>query len=117
MIKTENHLGVIELHQHFFSDLIGHTVTSCFGVVGMANSGPVQNIRQRVFRHNNYTDRGVSVYVQDDELSVDIHIVVSYGVNIKAIVDSITNKVRYTVEQATGFKIKSVNVYVDAMKE
>lgn len=117
MIKTENHLGVIELHSHFFSDLIGHTVTSCFGVVGMANSGPVQNIRQKVFRHGTCIDRGVAVYLQNDELSADIHIVISYGVNIRAIVDSITNKVRYTVEQATGLKLKNVNVYVDEMKE
>lgn len=117
MIKTENHLGVIELHQNFFSELIGHTVTSCFGVVGMASSSPVQNIRQKVFKHGSFTDRGVAVYVQGEEFSVDIHIVVSYGVNIKAIVDSITNKVRYTVEQAAGFKIKNVNVYVDDIKE
>lgn len=117
MIKNENHLGVIELHQHFFSDLISHTVTSCFGVVGMASSGPVANIKQKVLKHNSFTDRGVAVSVQGDELSVDIHIVVSYGVNIKAIVDSITNKVRYTVEQATGLKIKCVNVYVDDIKE
>lgn len=117
MIKTENHLGTIELHQHFFSDLIGHTVTSCFGVVGMANSGAVQNIRQLVFKHSNYTDRGVSVYTQGDELVADIHIIVSYGVNIKAIVDSITNKVRYTVEQATGLKLKNINIYVDGMQE
>lgn len=117
MIKTENHLGVIELHQHFFTELIGHTVTSCFGVVGMATGGPVQNIRNKVLKHLGYTDRGVAVYIQNDELSVDIHIVVSYGVNIKAIVDSVTSKVRYTVEQATGLKIKSVNVYVDDIKE
>lgn len=116
MIKTENHLGVIELHNHFFSDLIGHTVTSCFGVVGMANSGPVQNLRQKVFKHGSYTDRGVAVYLQDDELSADIHIVISYGVNIRAIVDSITNKVRYTVEQATGLEMKNIYVYVDDMK-
>lgn len=117
MIKIENHLGVTELHQHYFSDLIGQTVTSCFGVVGMASSGASQNIRQFFFKKNNYIDKGVSVSSDGDELIIDLHIIVTYGVNIQAIVDSITNKVRYAVGQATGLTVKKVNVFVDGMKE
>lgn len=117
MIKIENHLGITELHQHYFADLIGQTVTSCFGVAGMANSGASQNIRQLVFRHNNYIDKGVSVRTDGNDLVIDLHIIVTYGVNIQAIVDSITNKVGYAVEQATGLCVKTVNVFVDGMKE
>lgn len=117
MIKIENHLGITELHQHYFADLIGQTVTSCFGVAGMANSGASQNIRQFLFRQTNYMDQGVAVRNDDDSLVIDLHIIVTYGINIQAIVDSITNKVRYTVEQATGLAVKKVNVFVDGMKE
>jgi len=45
-----------------------------------------------------------------------LHIVVTYGLNISVIVKSIVNKVRYTVEEATGLEVKKVNVFVDAMK-
>lgn len=117
MIKIENHLGFTELNQHYFADLIGQTVTACFGVAGMANSGATQNIRQFLFKHNSYIDQGVAVRSESDELVIDLHIIVTYGVNIQAIVDSITNKVRYTVEQATGLTVRKVNVYVDGMKE
>jgi uncharacterized alkaline shock family protein YloU len=44
-----------------------------------------------------------------------LHISVSYGVNISAIVESIVNKVRYTVEEATDLKVSKVNVYIDAL--
>ena len=37
--------------------------------------------------------------------------------NISAIAQSIVNKVRYTIEEATGLTVKKVNVYVDEMKE
>ena len=47
----------------------------------------------------------------------DLHIAVTYGVNISAIVKSIVNKVRYTVEEATGFQVAKVNVFVDDMKQ
>ena len=49
-------------------------------------------------------------------LAIDLHIVVTYGVNIAAIVKSIVNKVRYTVEEATGIQVRKVNVFVDGMK-
>lgn len=51
-----------------------------------------------------------------DGLSVDLHIIVTYGLNISVIVKSIVSKVRYTVEEATGLKVSKVNVFVDAMK-
>lgn len=117
MIKIENYLGVIEIHQHYFSELIGQTVTSCFGVAGMANSGASQDIRAFLFRRKNYLDKGVSVRAENGDLIIDLHIIVTYGVNIGTIVDSITNKVRYTVEQATGLQVIKVNVFVDGMKE
>ena len=44
-----------------------------------------------------------------------MHIVISYGLNISAIVQSIVNKVRYTVEESTGLEVKKVNVFVDSM--
>lgn len=115
MVKIDNHLGSIEIHQHYFSDLIGHTVTSCFGVVGMANSGVPQDIRSFFSRRKNYIDKGVAVRAEGHALSIDLHIIVTYGININAIVSSITNKVRYTVEQATGLQVKAVNVFVDSM--
>lgn len=51
------------------------------------------------------------------DLTIDLHIFVTYGVNISAIVDSIVNKVRYTVEQATDLAVKKINVFVDGIKE
>ena len=38
---------------------------------------------------------------------------VSYGINIPAITDSIVHKISYNVEDATGFPVKKVNVFVD----
>ena len=117
MIKIENYLGVIEIHQHYFSELIGQTVTSCFGVAGMANSGASQGLRSLLFKRKNYPDKGVGVRADGGDLIIDLPIIVTYGVNIGTVVDSITNKVRYTVEQSTGLGVKKVNVFVDGMKE
>ena len=62
-------------------------------------------------------DKGVKVRYVGGGLVIDLHIAVTYGVNISAIVKSIVNKVRYTVEEATGFQVAKVNVFVDDMKQ
>ena len=60
--------------------------------------------------------RGVVIRVQEDSLVIDLHIEVTYGTNISAIVKSITHKVCYTVEDITGIHVAAVNVFVDGLK-
>lgn len=115
MIKIENHLGVIEIGKEYFSSLIGNAAAACFGVAGMANSNTKQNIRSFFFKSRNYIDQGVTVIKDGDGLIVELHIIISYGLNISEIVKSIVNKVRYTVEEATGLGVNKINVFVDSM--
>ena len=115
MIRIENHLGTIEISQEYFAYLIGNAASSCYGVAGMVKSGTKQGIRS-VFTKRSYADDGIRVRSEGDKLIVDLHISVIYGMNISAIAKSIVNKVRYTVEEATGLDVKKVNVFVDGMK-
>ena len=83
----------------------------------MVTANPMQSIKaiikNRVDIDN--SDQGVTVKSVNGALVIDLHISVSYGVNISAIADSITNKVRYTVESVTDLKVANVNVFVDAI--
>ncbi len=112
MVREENHLGYIEMSHDYFVSLVGSAATSCFGVVGMSSG----NIPAHIFGRKNAIDRGVSVKYVKGKISIDLHIIVSYGVNISAVVKSIMHKVRYTVKEATGFDVATVNVFVDGIK-
>lgn len=115
MIHLENQYGTIEISQTYFANLVGKAASECFGVAGMAVSSPAQGLRS-VFGRSDAPDKGVRVRSGASGLVIDLHIVVVYGMNIAAITKSIVNKVRYTVEQATGFQVAKVNVFVDSMK-
>lgn len=115
MIRIDNPLGTIEISQEYFSYLVGNAATACYGVAGMVKSGTKQGLRS-VFYRRSFADDGIHVRSENDKLVVDLHIAVIYGMNISAIAKSIVNKVRYTVEEATGLKVKKVNVFVDGMK-
>ncbi len=114
MIRLENHLGTINLSQEYFACLIGNAASSCFGVTGMRKTGARQGLRS-VLSKQAFIDEGVQVRAENKELIIDLHITVMHGINISAITKSIVNKVRYTVEKATGLHVKHVKVYVDGM--
>ena len=61
-------------------------------------------------------DKGIVVRGNIDSISVELHIVVTYGINISAVAASIDHNVRYTVKEATGIDVKKVSVHVDGMK-
>ncbi len=116
MIAYETRIGKIALTENFLSKLIGHAVTSCFGVVGMMPSSNRQRLFGFVSKEKSL-DTGIKVTGDADTLDVEIHIMVTYGMNINAIAASITEKVKYVVEETTGITVNKVTVKVDGIKE
>lgn len=114
MVKIENHLGVIEISRDFFTTLVHTTASRCFGVAGMADPHPPRGLKR--FFAGRSAQRGVAVHAGEGGLAIDLHIEVTYGANIGAIVKSIVHKVAYTVEDVTGIAVSAVNVFVDGMK-
>jgi len=114
LLKLENHLGTTTITTEYFAGLIGNVVSSCYGVVGISASTPMQGMLRRVSGRSTPA-QGVKIKAIGDKLVVDIHIKVLYGINVSAIVKSIMNKVRYAVSQAVGLQVAKINVFVDDM--
>lgn len=115
MIKFYNHLGEIDISHEYFVNLVGATAESCFGVAAMSTADVKQSFIERLL-HKEPSDKGVRVRMKNQKLIIDLHIIVTYGTNISAIVKSIMNKVQFTVEDKTGFRVSRVNVYVVGMR-
>lgn len=116
MIAYETRIGTVELSETYLSKLIGHEVTSCFGVVGMLPSNSKQKIF-KVLSNKESVDTGIRIKGDGETIDVELHIVVTYGMNINAIAESITEKVKYVVKEATGITVNKVVVKVDGIKE
>ena len=112
MIKFYNPLGKVCMTSDYFAGLVGAAAQSCYGVCGMATGGTSDSLKTIVLG-TNYPDKGVRVTEGDGKLVIELHIKVTYGLNIAAIVRSITHKVKYAVEDATTLKVERIDVYVD----
>lgn len=116
MISYETRLGKIHLSEDYLQKLIGEAVTSCFGVVGMVPTTGKQRLSS-LFSKKEDLNRGIIIRGDADNINIELHIIVSYGMNINAIAQSIVHKVHYTISEATGIKVGKVTVKVDGIKE
>lgn len=113
MIKYYNALGQVGLTEDFFAALVGTAASSCYGVAGMAASGAADNVKSALFSDSSRQDKGVLVTEQNGQLIIELHLKITFGVNVSAIVQSITHKVKYTIEDATGLKVYKIHVCID----
>ena len=116
MIAYETRIGKIHISEGYLQKLIGQAVTSCFGVVGMVPSTSRQKLLGLISKKENL-NKGIIIRGNADSISIELHIIVSYGMNINAIAQSIVHKVEYTVTEATGITVSKVTVKVDGIKE
>lgn len=114
MICHENERGSINISDGVYTDIAGTAATNCFGVKGMAarsvKDGLYHLLRMESMR------KGVLVeFHEEGDISIDLHIIVDHGVNLSTVASSIVSEVSYVVENATGTKVRKVNVYIDSM--
>ena len=114
MIKFYNPLGKVCMTSDYFAGLVGAAAQSCYGVCRTRRPRAARpTVSKPSQSGTNYPDKGVRVTEEDGKLVIELHIKVTYGLNIAAIVRSITHKVKYAVEDATTLKVERIDVYVD----
>ena len=118
MIKIENHIGKITISEKYITELVESTVTRCFGVADVCSTSLFHTAVSAIIGKSFEKYKGVSIYTdKNGGLIIDLHIKVTFGTNIGAVVTSIIHKVSYTVEESLGIEVHKINVYVDEMNE
>ena len=60
--------------------------------------------------------KGINVTIRDNAISIDFHVIVSYGVSILAVTDNLIESVKYKVEELTGMTVEKINIYVEGVR-
>ncbi len=112
--KIENNNGLITISNDVIATIAGDAATRCYGVVGMAVRNKADGIASLLKK--DAMSKGIKVSVDDEGLTIDVHVIVGYGINIKTTSESIIESVKYNVESVTGFSVKQVNVNVESVR-
>lgn len=112
--RVNTQVGTISIDADAIAQYAGSVAVECFGIVGMATAN-VQDGFVRLLMKDSIT-RGISVYIKNNRLTLDFHVIVSYGVNIQAVSDNLINNVKYKVEELSGLEIDKINIFVEGVR-
>ena len=109
-VNTINSYGKISVSDSSIADVVAHTALECYGVVDLV-SGKFKDAIKGVFSKST-TSKGIKILTIGDRISIDLQIILKYGVSINAVAESVRRSVKYNVEQFTGMIVDAVNINV-----
>ena len=113
--QFENSLGTVSIDSEVVATYAGSVAVECFGIVGMAavnmKDGLVKLLKKDYLHHC------ISVEIEENNrITLDFHVIVSYGVSISTVSDNLISTVKYKVEEFTGMKIEKINIFVEGVR-
>ena len=113
--QFENEYGRVIIGSEVIATYAVSVAVECFGIVGMA----AVNVKDGIVRllKKDYLTHGINVVIEENnEITINFHVIISYGVSISTVTDNLISTVRYRVEEFTGMHIKKINIFVEGVR-
>ncbi|HEY3084030.1 MAG TPA: Asp23/Gls24 family envelope stress response protein [Candidatus Dormibacteraeota bacterium] len=108
--------GRIEVFPSAVAAIAGHAAMRCYGISGMAGRGLRDGFAELLHREN--VDKGVDVIqLEDLGLSIDVYVIVQYGIRISEVAHNLQETVKFEVERSVNVPVVKVNVNVQGVRE
>ena len=110
--------GALIVSDDVLADLVGYAAKECYGVVGMASPAPT-SVQEGIagLRPSQRLRKGIEIDRDEaGKLSVALHVVLEYGVNLTAVSQNLVDAVQYVLKNIAQIDDAREVVHVDAMK-
>jgi len=113
-MQIVNEFGVIKIENEVIARVAGLAATECYGVVGMGAKSVRDGIVHLLKRES--LTKGINVKVENNTVTIDLHVIVEYGTNIAAVTESLISTVMYKVKENVGIDVGAVNINVISVR-
>lgn len=112
-VENGNELGSVQIHNSVIAAIARVAATKIQGVVEMSG-GLVDGLAGMIGKKS--SDRGIRVEAQEHAVTIELHVILEYGVRIPHVAWQIQTDVRKAVEEMTGKPVKAVQVIVQGIR-
>ncbi|MBQ4283803.1 MAG: Asp23/Gls24 family envelope stress response protein [Lachnospira sp.] len=113
--RIDGQLGTISIDSEVIARYAGLAAVECVGIVGMAAVSMKDGL-VKLLKGDSLT-RGIQVAIdEENKITLDFHVIVSYGVSIMTVCDNLIDNVKYKVNEFTGLEIKKINIFVEGVR-
>jgi uncharacterized alkaline shock family protein YloU len=100
--------GSLTIARDVVAEIVVETAERCYGVVGLAAGSRLGKLLRR---------DGVTVGGEASAVSIALHVVVEYGLNLAEVASTVRSQVAYEVERVTGLTVAAVEVVVQGVRQ
>ena len=112
--KMSTNMGNIVIDRDVLAKYAGTATMECIGIAGIASLNVKDGVAGLLKKEN--AGRGVNVFIVNNKLKIELHVIVAYGVSIRAVAHNVLENVRYKIEEFTGLEIEAINVIVEGVR-
>ncbi|PXW92569.1 putative alkaline shock family protein YloU [Streptohalobacillus salinus] len=107
--------GRVTITNDVIATVAGGAAIECYGIVGMASKNQIKDGIAEILRKENFS-KGVVVTQEDEKITIDMYIIVSYGTKISEIAHNVQSQVKYNLDKTLGLPIQAVNIYIQGVR-
>ncbi len=108
-------LGKIEVLPNAIHSIAVQAIYECYGVVGLAS--PRLRNGQAILLLDGQGNQGVEVRPVNDQITIEVYVVLEYGLRISEIAHNIMSSVKFSTEKMLGVPVAQVNVNVQGLRQ
>ena len=113
-VKTINGYGQITITNEAIAMVTSHIAKECYGVIDLVAKRITDSVSELIKKKPRA--KGVKVKTRANHISINLYVIIKYGVNIKAVSESLRKSIKYEIEQFTGMIVDDVNVHVKGVR-
>ena len=120
--QMDTQYGQILIDTDVIATYAGSVAVECFAgipIIAAYNIFAAVNMKDGLVKllKRDYLNHGINVKVdENNEITIDFHVIVAYGISIGTVSDNLIETVKYKVESFTGMKIAKINIYVEGVR-
>lgn len=111
-IELNNKYGSIIISPEIIAEVAEKAAVQCYGVIGLS-SKPNRTVVGLLKRD---LTKGVAVVDSPEGVTVDLYVIIQYGVNMVAVAENIMDSVRFQLESQLNLLLRDVNVHIEQVK-
>lgn len=104
--------GVIKISEEVVTTIAGLAAAEVAGIAGMSG-GIAGDLVEKLGRKS--LSKGIKADVGENEATIDLNVIVDYGLNVHEVAVQLQNSVRNAVKNMTGLDVVNVNVHIQGL--
>ena len=107
----ENSVGAVKVHESVIASIVRKAAMNVEGVLRLGTSSLVDNLAE-IVGSKKIQDRAITVEMNENYVSVEVRVILLYGVLIPQVASELKNAVAGEIFKLAGMKVDHVNVVI-----